>query len=206
MSRVEHWDGVHTTKQPARLSWFQPHLDLSLELLERAGLSRTTRIIDIGAGASTLVDDLLARGMQAVMALDISAAALQVTRDRLRERADLVRWIVSDVTHLNLPPSSVDIWHDRATLHFLMDPLDVHSYVQVASRVVTPGGHAVIGGFAMDGPEQCSLLPVMRRDPEQIAELFAKDFVLVEARRESHTTPGGSLQRFAYALLRKREA
>jgi ubiquinone/menaquinone biosynthesis C-methylase UbiE len=115
-----------------------------------------------------------------------------------------VRWIVSDVTELNLPPSSIDIWHDRATLHFLTDPTDAYAYVQVASRVVTPGGHAVIGGFANDGPEQCSLLPAVRRDPEQIAELFAKEFALVEARRESHTTPGGSVQRFAYALLRKR--
>ena len=204
MSRVAHWDSVYTTKQPEAVSWFQPHLGVSLELLERAGLSRNTRIIDIGAGASTLVDDLLARDVQAVTALDLSAAALQVTRDRLRERADRVRWIVSDVTELNLPPSSIDIWHDRATLHFLTDPTDAHAYVQVASRVLTPGGHAIIAGFASDGPEQCSLLPVMRRDPEQIAELFAKEFVLVEARRESHTTPGGSVQRFAYALLRKR--
>jgi ubiquinone/menaquinone biosynthesis C-methylase UbiE len=204
MSRVAHWDSVYTTKQPEGVSWFQRHLGVSLELLERAGLSRNTRIIDIGAGASTLVDDLLARDVQAVTALDLSAAALQVTRDRLRERADRVRWIVSDVTELNLPPSSIDIWHDRATLHFLTDPTDAHAYVQVASRVLTPGGHAIIAGFASDGPEQCSLLPVMRRDPEQIAELFAKEFVLVEARRESHTTPGGSVQRFAYALLRKR--
>jgi ubiquinone/menaquinone biosynthesis C-methylase UbiE len=204
MSRVTHWDSVYTTKQPEGVSWFQPHLDLSLQLLERAGLSRSTRIIDIGAGASTLVDDLLARDVQALTAVDISAAALQVTRDRLRERADRVRWIVSDVTQLELPPSSIDIWHDRATLHFLTDPKDAYAYVQVASRVVTPGGHAVIGGFASDGPEQCSLLRVVRRDPEQIAELFAKQFELVEARRESHTTPGGSVQRFAYALLRKR--
>jgi ubiquinone/menaquinone biosynthesis C-methylase UbiE len=205
MSRVVHWDGVYTTKQPEAVSWFQPHLDLSLQLIEQAGLGRSTRIIDIGAGASTLVDDLLARDVEALTAVDISAAALQVTRDRLRERAERVRWIVSDVTQLNLPASSIDIWHDRATLHFLTDPRDAHAYVQVASRVVTGGGHAVIGGFASDGPEQCSLLPVVRRDPEQIADLFAKAFVLVEARRENHTTPGGSLQGFAYALLRKRE-
>jgi len=203
MSRVVHWDSVYTSKQPEGVSWFQPHLDLSLQLLERAGLSRSTRVIDIGAGASTLVDDLLARDVQAVTALDISAAALQVARDRLRERADAVRWIVSDVTKLSLPPSSIDIWHDRATLHFLTDPKDAHAYVQIASQVITPGGHAVIGGFASDGPQQCSLLPVVRRDPEQIAELFANEFVLVEARRESHTTPGGSVQRFAYALLRR---
>jgi ubiquinone/menaquinone biosynthesis C-methylase UbiE len=204
MSRVAHWDSVYATKRPEGVSWYQPHLDLSLQLLERAGLGRTTRIIDIGAGASTLVDDLLARDVQAVTALDMSAAALQVSRDRLGERADRVHWIVGDVTELDLPPASIDIWHDRATLHFLTDPGEAHKYVQVASRVVTPGGHVVIGGFASDGPEQCSLLPVVRRDPEQIAALFAKEFELVEARREDHTTPGGSVQRFAYALLRKR--
>jgi ubiquinone/menaquinone biosynthesis C-methylase UbiE len=204
MSRVAHWDSVYATKRPEGVSWYQPHLELSLQLLERAGLSRTTRIIDIGAGASTLVDDLLARDVQAVTALDMSGAALQVSRDRLRERADRVRWIVGDVTQLDLPPASIDIWHDRATLHFLTDPTDAHKYVEVASRVVTPGGHVVIGGFASDGPEQCSLLPVVRRDPEQIAALFAKEFELVEARREDHTTPGGSVQRFAYSLLRKR--
>ena len=204
MSRVTHWESVYTRKQPEGVSWFQPHLNLSLQLLERAGLNRNTRIIDIGAGASTLVDDLLARGVQGVTVVDISAAALEVTRDRLGASANRVRWIVSDVTALDLPPSSIDIWHDRATLHFLTDPKDASAYVQVASRVVTPGGHAVIGGFASDGPEQCSLLPVVRRDPEQIAELFAEHFALVEARRESHTTPGGSVQSFAYALLRKR--
>jgi ubiquinone/menaquinone biosynthesis C-methylase UbiE len=204
MSRVTHWDTVYTTKQPDRVSWFQPHLGLSLELLERVGLRRETRIIDIGAGASTLVDDLLARDVQAVTAVDISVAALQVTRDRLGERADRVRWIVSDVTQLTLPQSSIDIWHDRATLHFLTTPADAQDYVRVASHVIAPGGHAVIGGFASDGPDQCSLLPVVRRDPEQVAELFAEEFDLVEARRETHTTPGGSPQKFAYALLRKR--
>ena len=203
MSRVTHWDGVYATKQPERVSWFQPHLNVSLELLERAGLSRSTRIIDIGAGASTLIDDLVDRDVQAVIALDISAAALEVTRNRLRERGDRVRWIVSDVTQLNLPASSIDIWHDRATLHFLIDAKDAHEYVRVASRVVAPGGHVVIGGFASDGPDQCSLLPVTRRDPEEVAALFASDFGLVEARRETHGTPGGSLQNFAYALLRK---
>ena len=204
MSRVTHWDGVYATKPPERVSWFQPHLNLSLELLERAGLGRSTRIIDIGAGASTLIDDLLDRDVQTVLALDISAAALQVTRDRLRERGARVRWIVSDVTQLNLPPSSIDMWHDRATLHFLTDPEDTHEYVRVASRVVAPGGHVVIGGFASDGPDQCSLLPVVRRDPEEVAALFGNEFALVEARRETHRTPGGSPQNFAYALLRKR--
>ncbi|MGH8187938.1 MAG: class I SAM-dependent methyltransferase, partial [Steroidobacteraceae bacterium] len=203
-SRSTHWDRVYRTKQPEQVSWFCPHLNASLDLLERAGLSSSTRVLDVGAGASTLVDDLLARGVQAVMALDISAAALQVARDRLGARAAQVRWIVSDVTALDLPASSIDMWHDRATLHFLTDPVDTAAYVRNASRAIALGGHAVIGGFASDGPDHCSQLPVMRRDPEQIAELFAEAFTLVEGRRETHATPGGSPQRFAYALLRKR--
>ena len=204
MTRATHWNSIYTNLPPQRVSWFQPHLALSLELLERASLSRSTRIIDVGAGASTLIDDLLDCGVQAVTALDISAAALQVARERLHERSERVRWIVSDVTELDLPPSSIDIWHDRATLHFLTDPQDAAKYIEVASHVVAPGGYALIGGFANDGPEQCSGLPVVRRDPEEIAQLFAKEFELLEARRETHRTPGGTAQNFAYALLRKR--
>jgi hypothetical protein len=114
-----------------------------------------------------------------------------------------VRWIVSDVTQLDLPVSSIDIWHDRAALHFLTDPDDAAAYVRVASRAIAPGGYAVIGGFASDGPEQCSQLPVVRRDPEQIAQLLGKQFMLTHGRRETHATPRGAPQRFAYALLRK---
>lgn len=202
-SRPTHWDNVYQAKQPAQVSWFRPHLDVSIELLERAGLSRDTRIIDIGAGASTLIDDLLARGVQWVTALDISAAALQLTRDRSGDRAMQVRWIVGDVTQIDLPPDSIDIWHDRATLHFLTDADHAAAYVRIASHAIVRGGHAVIGGFASDGPEQRSQLPVVRRDPEDIAALFGDSFALVAARREIHETPRGAPQAFAYALLRR---
>lgn len=198
-----HWDQVYQTKRAEEVSWFRAHLDVSIELLLLAGLNKDSRIIDIGAGASTLVDDLLARGVQSVTALDISAAALQVTRDRLGDRAAGVRWIASDVTQVELPRDSIDLWHDRATLHFLTDPCDAARYVKVASHALATGGYAAIGGFASDGPEQCSQLTVVRRDPEQIAALFAEQFTLVEARREAHATPRGASQAFAYALLRK---
>jgi SAM-dependent methyltransferase len=160
-------------------------------------------VIDIGGGASTLVDDLLDRGVEHVTVLDISAAALQVARDRLGARAVRVRWIVSDVGAADLHPDSVDLWHDRAALHFLIDPQDVRRYVRAANQAIALGGHAIIGGFASDGPEQCSRLPVVRRDPEQIAELFAERFKLTAARRELHSTPRGAPQSFAYAVLRK---
>jgi len=174
-----------------------------MELLGAAGLDPRSRVIDIGGGASTLVDDLLGRDVEHVTVVDISAAALQVTRGRLGDRAARVRWIVSDVCGVQLDPQSIDLWHDRAVLHFLTDPHDVDCYVRLANQAIVVGGHAVIGGFASDGPEQCSGLPVVRRDPEQIAEVFAERFRLTAARRETHSTPRGAAQSFAYALLQK---
>jgi hypothetical protein len=128
---------------------------------------------------------------------------LQVARDRLGARASRVRWMVSDICVAELEPNSVDLWHDRAVLHFLTDPDDALCYVRVANQAIAVGGHAIIGGFASDGPQQCSRLPVVRRDPEQIAALFAERFSLVGARREMHSTPRGAPQSFAYAVLQK---
>jgi SAM-dependent methyltransferase len=203
MSSVTHWDRLYQAHRPEQVSWFRAHLDVSIELLVSAGLSAGSRVIDIGGGASTLVDDLLHRGVRSMAVLDISAAALQLARERLGDRAAQVRWIVSNVSAVELDLDSIDLWHDRAVLHFLTDSREVQAYVRVASHAIAAGGHAVIGGFASDGPEQCSQLPVVRRDPEQIAELFAERFQLTAARRETHSTPRGSLQSFAYAVLKK---
>jgi SAM-dependent methyltransferase len=203
MISATHWDRLYQAHRPEQVSWFRAHLDVSIELLVSAGLNAGSRVIDIGGGASTLVDDLLDRGVRSLAVLDISAAALQVARERLGERAAQVRWIVSDVCAIELDTGSIDFWHDRAALHFLTDPRDVHAYVRVASHAIAVGGHAIIGGFASDGPEQCSQLPVVRRDPEQIAELFGERFRLTAARREIHSTPRGAPQSFAYALLKK---
>ncbi|HKS53772.1 MAG TPA: class I SAM-dependent methyltransferase [Steroidobacteraceae bacterium] len=202
-SSATHWDQVYGSQRPERVSWFRAHLEVSLELLLSAGLNTQSRVIDVGGGASTLVDDLLDRGVEHVTVLDISAAALQVSRDRLGDRAVRVRWIVSDVGAADLDPDSVDLWHDRAALHFLTDLQDVQRYVRVASNSIAVGGHAIIAGFASDGPDQCSRLPVVQRDAEQIAELFAERFKLTAARRELHSTPRGAPQSFAYALLQK---
>jgi ubiquinone/menaquinone biosynthesis C-methylase UbiE len=200
---TDHWQAVYRSKQPQEVSWFAPRLNVSLGLLRHAGLNPESRIIDIGAGASTLVDDLLDLGLRHITVLDISEASLAVARQRLGTRAAHVAWRVADAARMDLPARSYDLWHDRAALHFLVDEADAAAYVASATRAVVDGGFAVIGGFAADGPERCSGLPVARRDAQDIARLFGPQFALVDAQREQHATPWGAAQSFAYALLRK---
>ena len=201
--RQRHWQNVYRTKKADSVSWYRPHLAVSLELLTWAGLCVGSRLIDVGGGASTLVDDLLDRGLSHVSVLDISEEALAVAQGRLGERAKAVEWYAGDVLEFALPPGAFDFWHDRAALHFLTRPAEANRYAQTAARAVAPGGYAVIGGFAPDGPERCSGLPVARRSPQDIAALLAPAFALVQTRSERHRTPAGLDQSFAYALLRR---
>lgn len=201
--KTTHWQSVYENKAPTVVSWFRPHLEVSLALLKQAGLNAKSSVIDIGAGASTLVDDLLDLNVQHVAALDISASALEIAKQRLGSRGTNVQWIVGDASGYQFSPESFDLWHDRAALHFLVDPADARAYVDNAAHAVRPGGYAVIGGFANDGPEKCSGLPVTRRDAVDIAKLFGAAFTLIDQRHELHKTPGGAPQSFAYALLRR---
>ncbi len=203
IDRRTHWQNVYQTKRVDAVSWYQPHLNVSLQLLAEAGLSARSRVIDVGAGASTLVDDLLDQGVRDVSVVDVSVEALALARGRLGERAHLVTWYAADVLELALPCGSFDFWHDRAVLHFLTDPEDAARYVHIAANALAAGGHAVIAGFAPDGPNRCSGLPVAQRSARDIAALFASAFTLVRERTERHRTPGGSNQSFAYALLRR---
>lgn len=201
--RQLHWQNVYLTRSADDVSWYRPRLDVSLELLSAAGLSVSSRVIDVGGGASTLVDDLLARGILHVTVLDVSARALEITRERLGAASRRVDWRVSDILESELPPANFDLWHDRAVLHFLTDPADARRYSAVAATAVAKGGHAVIAGFAPDGPERCSGLPVARRSADEIAAILAPQFTLVGHREERHRTPSGAEQSFAYALLRR---
>jgi SAM-dependent methyltransferase len=203
MAGMTDWDTTYRQKGAETVSWYRPHLDISLRLLERAGLSGGTRVIDVGAGASTLVDDLLDRGIAAITLLDLSAEALGIVRARLGVRAESIRFIAGDVTTVDLAPSEFDVWHDRAALHFLLGANEVSAYVQQVTRAIADGGHAIIGGFAADGPPRCSGRDVARREPEDIAALFGESFTLVDAVHETHRTPAGIPQRFAYALLNR---
>ncbi len=202
-ARCEHWQSIYGSRGAEALSWYRPHLEVSLELLRAAGLSAASRLIDIGGGASTLVDDLLDLGVRNLTVLDISSRALALAQERLGSRAVLVRWIAEDLLARALPVSGFDFWHDRAVLHFLSEPAELAAYAQVAAEAVAPGGHALIAGFAPNGPQRCSGLPVTRRSPEQIAALLAPAFSLLQTRTECHRTPSGAEQWFAYALLRR---
>lgn len=201
--RQAHWQNIYRTKSADSVSWYRPHLDVSLELLTAAGMSATSRVIDVGGGASTLVDDLLDRGLRNVSVLDLSEQALAVAQRRLGARAKLVKWYAGDVLDIALPSGGFDLWHDRAVLHFLTDVSDAKRYAQSAASALSTGGHAVIAGFAPQGPERCSGLPVARRSADDIAAIFAPAFTLVHERTERHRTPAGSEQLFAYALLQR---
>lgn len=202
-SQRAHWQKVYRRKDARSVSWFRPHLDVSLNLLCQAGLDTRSRLIDVGGGASTLVDDLLEMGLTQLTVLDLSEEALGVAKERLGKKAEAVRWLPDDILRTKLVEASFDYWHDRAVLHFLTAENDAHRYAEVASNAVVPGGYAVIGGFASDGPERCSGLRVARRTAAEIANLLSPGFTLVEERGELHCTPGESVQSFTYALLRR---
>lgn len=198
----DHWERVYHDKAPTELSWYQRHSERSLQLIEQTGIARSASIIDVGGGASTLVDDLLARGFSDVAILDLSAEALTRARQRLGAGAERVKWLVADVLTTDLPANSVDLWHDRAVFHFLTDPDHRAEYIAQVRRVVRPGGHVIVATFAEDGPTQCSGLPVQRYSATELHGTFGDDFQLERSERETHETPGGAEQRFVYCWCR----
>lgn len=203
MDKQQHWQSVYTTRDGAHTSWFRPHLDESLRLIDTLALPRDAPVIDVGGGRATLVDDLLAREFGDVSVMDLSAAALAEARERLGRRGDAVRWLVADATLAALPLAHYGLWHDRAVFHFLADPGDRARYVANAARSVRPHGHLIAGCFAPDGPERCSGLPVHRYGAAALAEAFAPAFEIVRHSRELHATPAGAVQPFTYVVLQR---
>ncbi len=202
MDRESHWNRVYETRQPDTVSWYERSPERSLAYVRKfAGLSQ--KVIDVGAGGSLLVDALLDVGFERPVVLDVSAAGLDHAKTRLGARAKLVQWVVADITkNPSLP--AVDLWHDRAALHFLTEASNQFAYSQLASRTVRPGGHLVIATFALDGPETCSGLPVQRHDSASLTKLLGTDFELLEKDREIHTTPSGTEQRFSWVVFQRR--
>ena len=199
MNMQQHWEDVYGAKASDQVSWFRPHLETSLALIEHAAHgNQTATIVDVGGGASTLVDDLLARGYRNLTVLDISQAALDVARSRLGERGESVQWLRADVTQAQLPMASVDVWHDRAVFHFLTSAEQRLGYVRTVTSALKPGGHVVIGTFGPAGPTKCSGLDVVRYDSEALSREFGEKFRLIESAIEMHTTPSGASQQFLY--------
>lgn len=202
MNAQEHWEHIYATKAADQVSWYTPHLNASLELVERASVSRTATVIDVGGGESTLVDDLLARGYDNISVLDISQTAVDACKKRLGKNAQRVNWITADIMQVQLPASQFDVWHDRAVFHFLTDPSDRAAYVRQVLHAVKRGGHVIIGTFGPEGPTRCSGLDVVRYDSDSLHDEFGPRFRLLESTKQLHSTPFGTVQQFLYCYCR----
>jgi 2-polyprenyl-3-methyl-5-hydroxy-6-metoxy-1,4-benzoquinol methylase len=194
-SLKEHWSHVYSTKGPSEVSWFQPDPTRSLALIRATGVSPEAPIIDVGGGASTLVDHLLSDGYTDVSVLDIAASALEQARSRLAHQADRIRWIEADVLEFK-PERRYRVWHDRAVLHFLTDEPSQLRYLQTLRTAIEPGGHVVIATFGPDGPVRCSGLDVQRYSAQTLSELLGPGFELRSHSLDVHRTPQGAEQQF----------
>jgi 2-polyprenyl-3-methyl-5-hydroxy-6-metoxy-1,4-benzoquinol methylase len=198
MDTQAHWEQIYGTKALDQVSWFRPHLQTSLALIKRAAGHQSASIIDVGAGASTLVDDLIEAGYSNLTVLDISRAAIKVAKNRLGQASKSIQWLRADVTGANFPAHSYDVWHDRAVFHFLTQPAERLAYVQNVAWAVKPGGHVIVSTFGPEGPEKCSGLDVMRYDAKSLHQEFGSCFRLIESSKELHHTPFGTTQQFLY--------
>ena len=199
---AEHWDEVYATRATDAVSWYQSEPAISVRLVETSAPERSAAIVDVGGGTSSLVDRLLADGYRALTLVDVSARALETVRARLGALATDVTFVRSDVLTWQID-RAYDVWHDRATFHFLTDERERAAYVELAARGVRPGGTLIIATFAADGPEHCSGLPVRRNDAHDLASTFAATFTLTSSEREEHVTPAGVVQPFTWAVLRR---
>jgi SAM-dependent methyltransferase len=203
MSDEAHWETVYRQKKGTDVSWFRPHLSQSLALIAECRLPASAAIVDVGGGASTLVDDLLDLGFVDLTVIDLASAAFEQSKGRLGDRSTRVRWLQGDVTTALLDEQSVALWHDRAVFHFLTDERRRAAYLEQIRRSVRPGGFAILSTFALDGPERCSGLPVARYSPGQLADLLGSSFEKCAEAREEHLTPWGSPQPFSYLLAKR---
>src|SRR5712692_1397005 len=202
MNVETHWEKIYREKAPDAVSWYRPHLETSLALIERAAPERMVSIIDVGGGESTLVDDLLAHGYQNITVLDVSQTAIAVTKKRLGSAAEEVQWVTADIVNGELAPNAYDVWHDRAVFHFLTAMDQRLAYVRQVARAVKPGGHVLVSTFGPEGPTKCSGLEAVRYDAESLHAEFGVRFRLVDSIKEFHNTPFGTTQQFLYCLWR----
>jgi 2-polyprenyl-3-methyl-5-hydroxy-6-metoxy-1,4-benzoquinol methylase len=203
-ARKDHWSSVYQTKAPDGVSWHQPEPEPSLRVLDRFDADPGSAFIDVGGGASNLVDALLSRGWHDLTVLDLAAPALEAAKSRLGAEAAKVRWEVADITSWQ-PTRQYDVWHDRAVFHFLTTEEQREAYRRAMSAGVRPGGLVIMATFALDGPEKCSGLPVQRYDAESLAAELGDDFVLLDGWGEQHVTPWGAVQSFNWCAFHRIE-
>lgn len=201
-ARREHWETVYREKEEDAVSWFQERPRTSLELIARTGRDRSARIVDVGGGASRLVDSLLDAGYTDLTVVDVASAALARAKERLAARAERVAWEACDLRAWR-PETPFDIWHDRAVFHFMVSPEDRSAYLETMRHALKRGGHAIIATFAADGPEKCSGLSIERYEPDALAARLGPEFRLVESLHEAHATPGGKIQAFQYSRFQR---
>ena len=205
MDPRSHWQKVYATRKSTEVSWYQPSPVLSLSMIRRVAPDRSSPIIDVGGGASRLVDGLLADGYDRVTVLDVSGAALAEVQARLGRGAGRVTWLEANILETSLPPNAYDVWHDRAVFHFLTEVTDRRRYVELVRASVRPGGHVIVAAFASDGPVRCSGLEVARYGTQELHGQFGSGFQLLESTREEHQTPAGAIQPFTYCLCRVKD-
>ena len=203
MNNKKHWNQIYSSQPPNNVGWYKPHLETPLAWIEDLNLDPHEPIIDIGGGASTLVDDLLEKGHKNLTVLDLSKSAIQVTQGRLGNASSTVTWLVGDVTEIELPSQYYLLWHDRAVFHFLIEPESQQKYKEALLGSLRVGGNFIIGTFTPDAPPQCSGLPVQRYDTDLLTKTFGDMFELKLHRNEMHTTPRGVKQSYVYCLFQR---
>jgi len=203
MSGKQHWQQVYSTKSTDQVGWYAPHLTTSIEWITDLNLNPTDPIIDVGGGASTLVDDLLDKDYKDISVLDLSDRAMSVVRERLGTRASQVSWLLGDVAEVKLPSSHFRLWHDRAVFHFLVESGQQMKYRDKLLHALKPGGQFIIGVFELEAPPQCSGLPVQRYSVEKLRTVFGAEFKLERHHKEIHKTPSGVEQQYLYCQFQK---
>jgi 2-polyprenyl-3-methyl-5-hydroxy-6-metoxy-1,4-benzoquinol methylase len=202
MDSSRYWDDIYRTRSPQEVSWYEPVPETSLSRIRAALTGGARSLVDVGGGASRLVDHLVRMHLSRIAVLDVAETSLDVAKQRLGDLRDRVEWIATDVTKVH-DIGRFGIWHDRAVFHFLTDPADRASYVALCERTVMPGGMAIVATFAHDGPEMCSGLPVHRYAAGELAEQCGPRFELIDSERHMHTTPCGAQQPFLYTSFRR---
>ncbi len=200
--RKRHWENIYENRQPDEVSWYQPKPAISLDFLKLAKLPKTASIIDTGGGESLFVDYLLDAGYKNITVLDISDTAIRHARQRVGDKANLVKWIVSDVVDFE-PEEKYDFWHDRGTFHFLTNEDDIQKYIALIRAAVKPKGHVVIGTYSDSGPQRCSGLEIHQYSEDLIERQFKPYFTKIASRREDHITPYNTVQNFLFCCFRK---